>query len=309
MIKLKDRYYIKIVPARGDTVHRFELTRRHILTGAAIAVVVFFGSLGLAGVQVARAHSEMATLRTQTNTQGQALQQIDRQTDQLTRQLQSVQKENQEVQQLMGVRPSKIHAHGTQTSMLPRAGGTVSQVQTKLALLSAESAATKAQTDSIRTLAMRVLNMRHLAEMARARAIADIPSIDPVTGAQIVGCFCYRTYPSVEFHEGVDLGADEGDTVHVSAAGTVVAAGWDGEYGQKIVVDHGNGYQTWYAHLSRIDVTIGQHVFKSEQIGLVGETGFATGPHLHYQVMLHGNAIDPTPYLTGVPANVLASLP
>lgn len=308
MIKLKDRYYIKIVPARGDTVHRFELTRRNILTGAAIAVVVFFGSLGLAGIQVARAHSEMASLRTQTNTQGQALQQIDQKTDQLTRQLRSVQKENQEVQQLMGVRPSKVREQVTKTSMLPSVG-TVSQVQTKLQLLSAESAATKLQTDSIRTLAMRVLNMRHIAEMARARAIADIPSIDPVTGAQIVGCFCYRTYPSEEFHEGVDLGADEGDVVHASAAGTIAAAGWDGEYGEKVVVDHGNGYQTWYAHLSRIDVTIGQHVFKSQPIGLVGETGFATGPHLHYQVMHNGTAIDPTPYLTGVPANVLASLP
>jgi murein DD-endopeptidase MepM/ murein hydrolase activator NlpD len=140
--------------------------------------------------------------------------------------------------------------------------------------------------------------------------IAAIPSIDPVDGAEVVGCFCYRTYPDVEFHKGVDLGAGYGETVRAAAAGTVVAAGWDsGGYGIKVDIDHGNGYHTWYAHLSHADVAIGQHVYKGQSIAEVGSTGFSTGPHLHYQVMLNGSAVDPTPFLHGVPSNVLASLP
>ncbi|MBV8491696.1 MAG: M23 family metallopeptidase, partial [Candidatus Eremiobacteraeota bacterium] len=136
-----------------------------------------------------------------------------------------------------------------------------------------------------------------------------IPSIDPVDGAEVVSCFCYRSYPDAEFHEGVDLGADYGETVRASAAGTVVANGYDGAYGIKVDIDHGNGYHTWYAHLSRAGVEVGQRVYKGETIGAVGATGFATGPHLHYQVMYRGQPIDPAPFLHGVPANVLASLP
>jgi murein DD-endopeptidase MepM/ murein hydrolase activator NlpD len=145
--------------------------------------------------------------------------------------------------------------------------------------------------------------------LTRARMLAEIPSIDPVDGAAVVGCFCYRTSPDTEFHPGVDLGADYGETVRAAAAGTVASADWDGGYGMKVDIDHGNGYHTWYAHLSRIDVKVGQYVRKGENIALVGSTGFSTGPHLHYQVMLNGKAIDPTPYLTGVPSQVLASLP
>jgi murein DD-endopeptidase MepM/ murein hydrolase activator NlpD len=157
---------------------------------------------------------------------------------------------------------------------------------------------------------MRVLNIRRIRDLARAEIIAAIPSIDPVDGAAVVGCFCYRTSPDVGFHKGVDLGADYGETVHAAAAGTIVAAGWDdGGYGNKIDIDHGNGYHTWYAHLSRVEVQIGQHVYKGQTIAQVGSTGFSTGPHLHYQVMLNGTPIDPEPFLHGVPSNVLASLP
>ncbi|MDP9110748.1 MAG: M23 family metallopeptidase, partial [Candidatus Eremiobacteraeota bacterium] len=107
----------------------------------------------------------------------------------------------------------------------------------------------------------------------------------------------------------VDLGANYGEIVRASAAGTIASAGWDGGYGIKVDVDHGNGYHSWYAHLSRVDVQVGQHVFKGQNIALVGSTGFSTGPHLHYQVMLNGIAVDPAPYLDGVPAKVMASLP
>jgi murein DD-endopeptidase MepM/ murein hydrolase activator NlpD len=74
-------------------------------------------------------------------------------------------------------------------------------------------------------------------------------------------------------------------------------------------LNHENGYHTWYAHLSRVAVTPGQRVRKGDVIAFVGATGEATGPHLHYQVMLGGVAIDPQPYLAGVPPRVLATLP
>jgi septal ring factor EnvC (AmiA/AmiB activator) len=304
MIKLKERYYIKIVPQRGDKVHRLELTRRHIMAAAILLGAATFGSLGFAGVQTLRAHAEVASLRTQSA----VIQQIDKKADSLHSQLQAVQKQNQEIQQLIGVKPGRPAASKIQKTSWVRSGSDVSDVGRHIDQLDADSKALAAQSDIDRTLTMRILNIRHIEALSRARMLAYIPSIDPVVGATVIGCFCYRTSPDVEFHKGVDLDADY-QTVRASAAGTVVSADWDGSYGQKIVIDHGNGYQTWYAHLSRIDVHPGQTVYKGQNIAVSGSTGFSTGPHLHYQVMHNGTPIDPSPFLNGVPANVLASLP
>jgi murein DD-endopeptidase MepM/ murein hydrolase activator NlpD len=87
----------------------------------------------------------------------------------------------------------------------------------------------------------------------------------------------------------------------------VAEAGWDGGYGNKLVIDHGNGYETWYAHNSRLLVTAGQQVRKGQQIALVGATGFATGPHVHYEVLLWGKPIDPMQFLNGTPAQLASA--
>lgn len=304
---IDDRYYVKIVPQKGETVHRFEIHRRHIVGTVLVLCIAIFGSIGFAAVQTAHAQSQVSSLKTQTENQQATLKQIDRQTDVLRHELQSVQRQNQEIRQLIGA-PSSTKSRLQKTSWVR--GGTLPAVQARVAALAADSSATQHDSDSIRTLAMRVLNVRHIRDLARAQMIASIPSIDPVDGAEVVGCFCYRTSPDVGFHKGVDLGADYGMSVHAAAAGTIVAAGWDdGGYGNKIDIDHGNGYHTWYAHLSRVDVHVGDRVYKGQAIAAVGSTGFSTGPHLHYQVMLNGEPINPEPFLHGVPSNVLASLP
>ena len=96
------------------------------------------------------------------------------------------------------------------------------------------------------------------------------------------------------FHSGIDLLAAAGAPVRAAGAGTVTFAGWSpGGYGNLVVIDHGNGVSSWYAHLSRIDVTAGAAVTTTTQVGLVGATGNATGPHLHFEVRLRGAVTDP----------------
>ncbi len=251
-----------------------------------------------------------------TASQNARLQTIDRQTSDLRSQLQIVQKQNQQIGQLMGIRPPRHGAprptHITKLSRLnvhSRFSREASQIEDKLRDLAAASDATSVQAAFVRRMTLRILNLRHIEALERTRMLAAIPSIDPVAGAPIVGCFCYRSDPSYEFHPGLDLGASYGDTVRAAAAGTVASADWDGGFGLKVDIDHGNGYHSWYAHLSKALVSAGQHVVKGEPIGLVGSTGFSTGPHLHYQLMLNGSPIDPTAYLSGVPRNVSATLP
>ena len=107
---------------------------------------------------------------------------------------------------------------------------------------------------------------------------------DPFAGAQI-------------FHTGVDISASMGTPVRVAADGIVVSAEWFGGYGKLIIVDHGRGIRTYYAHLSRMDVLPGQEVRMGQIIAASGATGRVTAPHLHYEVRIGGNAVNPHAYL------------
>jgi murein DD-endopeptidase MepM/ murein hydrolase activator NlpD len=125
------------------------------------------------------------------------------------------------------------------------------------------------------------------------------PSLWPVNGT-LSSSFGGRTDPfsgEGAFHTGVDLATPSHTPVHVAADGVVVSAGWSGAYGKRIVVDHGNGLETYYAHLSQWLVVPGQEVRLGEVIGLSGATGRATSPHLHYEVRVRGTAVNPYKYL------------
>jgi murein DD-endopeptidase MepM/ murein hydrolase activator NlpD len=98
-------------------------------------------------------------------------------------------------------------------------------------------------------------------------------------------------------HEGIDIGCAYGTPNRAAAAGTVIHAGWLGGYGNLVVVDHGNGLSTAYAHASSILVHVGQVVAQGETVSLVGSTGNSSGPHLHFEVRVNGTAVDPLAYL------------
>ena len=98
-------------------------------------------------------------------------------------------------------------------------------------------------------------------------------------------------------HEGIDIAAASGTPIHAAASGTVIHAGWLGGYGNLVVLDHGNGLATAYAHASAILVGVGQQVSQGETISLVGSTGRSSGPHLHFEVRVNGTAVDPLGYL------------
>jgi len=126
------------------------------------------------------------------------------------------------------------------------------------------------------------------------------PSVWPVVGKLESG-FGGRRNPfggsAYEFHSGQDIDAATGDPVVAGATGTVTFVGWQNGYGQLIVIDHGGGLTTRYGHLSHIDVTQGQRVERSQFIGRVGSTGRSTGPHLHYEIRINDEPVNPLQYL------------
>lgn len=106
---------------------------------------------------------------------------------------------------------------------------------------------------------------------------------------------------SPDMHEGVDVAAPTGTPVHAMKSGRIEHAGAWGGYGLSVLIAHGSNVRTLYAHLSRIDVSAGDRVDGGQQIGAVGQTGSATGPHLHFEVWRWGRAEDPVPLLGGFP--------
>ncbi len=126
-----------------------------------------------------------------------------------------------------------------------------------------------------------------------------IPAIQPVANkdlTRVASGFGYRidpVYHTRRLHEGMDFTAPVGTDIYATGNGKVVSAGWEQGYGNSIKIDHGFGYETFYAHLSAIHVNVGSSVTRGQVIGLVGNTGKSTGPHLHYEVHQKGRPVNP----------------
>lgn len=127
-----------------------------------------------------------------------------------------------------------------------------------------------------------------------------IPTMWPVSGGRITSYFGGRSDPfegRSKFHEGLDIAADEGKSIRASADGTVVYASYMSGYGNAVIINHGRNLSTLYGHSSRILVKEGQKVKKGDVIAKVGSTGRSTGPHLHFEIRVGGQAVDPQKYL------------
>jgi murein DD-endopeptidase MepM/ murein hydrolase activator NlpD len=150
---------------------------------------------------------------------------------------------------------------------------------------------------------------RSLMRVNLARADADrltaalntVPVRKPVTGEiDLTSPFGIRMDPFIHeaaMHTGLDFRGEIGEPIHATAAGTIAIAGWTGGYGKMVEIDHGNGLATRYGHLSEIDVSVGDKVRIGQVIGKLGSTGRSTGPHLHYETRVNGEAVNPQKFL------------
>lgn len=145
---------------------------------------------------------------------------------------------------------------------------------------------------------------RRVGTMVASRGGERTPSVSgtlawPAYG-EITDWFGGRVHPVLGYwhlHDGLDIGAGWGSPVGAAAAGTVTHAGWNGGYGITVQIDHGDGVETMYAHLSEVTVGYGEWVETGDLIGYVGDTGNSTGPHLHFTVIVGGSPVDPWEWL------------
>jgi murein DD-endopeptidase MepM/ murein hydrolase activator NlpD len=137
----------------------------------------------------------------------------------------------------------------------------------------------------------------------KEQMLACLPAIQPIDGKQLKGIlsgFGMRVHPIykvMKMHTGIDFGAAEGTPIYATGDGIVERAdNLEQGYGNHVVINHGFGYQTLYAHMSRIAATVGQKVKRGQVIGYVGSTGESTGDHLHYEVIKNGVKVNPISY-------------
>ncbi len=137
-------------------------------------------------------------------------------------------------------------------------------------------------------------------EEEKAKGIANVNGIKiavlPVQGT-ISSRYGVSSRIRVSTHTGLDIAATTGTPIKVVSDGTVTFAGWSGSYGKLVKIDHGNGVETWYAHTSKMYVTVGEQVSAGETIAAVGSTGNSTGPHLHFEIRINGKTVNPQNYV------------
>jgi murein DD-endopeptidase MepM/ murein hydrolase activator NlpD len=133
------------------------------------------------------------------------------------------------------------------------------------------------------------------------RTLTNVPVRKPIVGdIDPTSGFGMRIDPFIRapaMHSGLDFRGNTGEPIRATAAGKITEAGWNGGYGKLVEIDHGNGFSTRYGHLSQIEVHVGQHVRSGQTIGRLGSTGRSTGPHLHYETRIDGDAVDPQKFL------------
>jgi murein DD-endopeptidase MepM/ murein hydrolase activator NlpD len=171
------------------------------------------------------------------------------------------------------------------------------QKLTDLSQLTESERAEAGEIDALQAVSAQLADSIRAAQARDTAGSPQTPSssglIWPVSGP-ITSPFGWRWG---RMHEGIDIGVGYGTPIHAAAAGTVIYCGWESGYGNLVVIDHGGNLATAYGHQSSIAVSCGQHVDQGEVIGYVGCTGHCFGPHLHFEVRVDGNPVDPLGYL------------
>ncbi len=181
----------------------------------------------------------------------------------------------------------QYEAEATQQELL------ISRLETDQAALEAAQAQLAKDSEEIATL----IRQKVAAATGVIRGTGIF--VFPVNG-RITSGFGYRRHPILgtsRLHAGVDFGAPTGTTIYAADTGRVIYSGWYGGYGNTVIVDHGGGITTLYAHSSRLFVRVGQSVNQGQAIAAVGSTGLSTGPHLHFEVRQNGSPVNPMAYL------------
>ena len=309
-------FTIKIVPDVSDTIHTIHLSAKMAKIGIAsfaVALVLFIGmfSYGIYTTFFVRSDdAELERLRQVSGMQQEQLLQLSKKADGMQQELDELTQMENELRRMSGtagaadaaaVPADAANAAAAQDGQGgPYMGPDLQNVGTTLTNLETRMAVRRASLQQLKQVLEE--EQQEFAALLPNTPYAlkgvsiTVPSIWPARG-EVSSPFGLRWNGS-DFHPGIDIANDFGTPIVATADGIVTDAGWNaGGYGNKVDIDHGNGIMTRYGHAQSIVVRPGQQVRRGQIIAYMGSTGFSTGPHVHYEVRINGEAVNPAPYL------------
>lgn len=287
------RYTILIANRNTGVVRRVTLARRAAFFGvlglAAIPLLIGLGASSADPAETESLRQSVQSLRLENESYRQA-------TGELADQISSLQSALTQLGDQAELDPAARQALSKLPAVIrSRAAGGGSAVTAPPVASTSPDSTFGVLKNLLSALESRVESVKTKVENQQALARAT-PSIWPVAG-WLSSSFGQRKDPfdqaQTDFHPGLDIAADRGTPVRATADGTVESAGFNGNYGNSVLLDHGYGIGTRFGHLSRIAVHAGQKVRRGEVLGYVGSTGRATSPHLHYEILYSGRPINP----------------
>ena len=297
------RYKIQFIDSEEDVTRTVRLSLRSLRVlavgaGAAVALLTVGVVLSIYTLMNGEMHaSETAQLREANRIQQEQILQVSKKASALQQDLDSLRRAEDGLRAIVGAPPAAAD-ETVQEGMVAPTGGeqhtpTTADLSEALEMIE-EGLSTRRSSIDLLAETMR-REFPGAASYASDSAPHTTPSIWPAAG-YISSPYGLR-FDGTEFHQGIDIAADMGAPIVATADGVVTAAGWNGGYGNMVDVDHGGGIVTRYGHASAVAVTVGQQVRRGEVIAYVGSTGRSTGPHVHYEVRVDGQPVNPAGYL------------
>jgi murein DD-endopeptidase MepM/ murein hydrolase activator NlpD len=309
---LRKHYYIIFVARQEDgELRKIPIPLHYAYIFVAAAVIGLFTVTGMAGSysRMLLKTARFNQVRTERETIRHDYLQMEQAAHEKDVQAASLGSLASEVSALYGLRQGRVGKAPSKLSATPNSSETMSDQQYNQSLDQLLALRSSAMSGEI--MHGRDFTNRFPAGFGGPVNVAYAPTIWPVQGI-VTSSFGSRLDPfngEGAFHTGIDIATNKGDAVRAPADGTVIKAGMGTGYGREVILDHGHGMETLYAHLSGFAVVAGQDVQRGDILGYVGSSGHSTGPHLHYEVRIHDIPVNPAKYLHATPARQLASSP
>ena len=307
-------YTVRIIPDKIDNVKLFTISKhmvKYLIASVVIMFILVIGSLSFAGYAYINNQSDKEHIRElqEANTiQQQQLSELDKKANSLQEDMDQLINLENELKQLSGV---EIDDENTATdenadeSINPEQNGqggpypqplTIENVRNTLNNVESKMSGQRNNMQQLKLELQKAIVMKRQQIAISNQTISVTPSIWPAQG--VVSSPYGLRWGGSDFHPGIDIANDMGTPIRATADGVVSVAGWNsGGYGNMVDINHGNGVMTRYGHASYVVVSAGQQVRRGQIIAYMGSTGFSTGPHVHYEVRINGQAVDPSGYL------------
>lgn len=296
--KINDKYTLMLIPHNGKESKSYNFRSSVIAKiGIVFYILLFFGIIGALRTSIVvydayASQHELAAYRSEKAVQEQKLADLQKENEKMQQEMAEISALENEVRKELGnnKQPSR---GGIDRSQYMGQGG---PLQADIKMIDVYAAQTKNLQAEMQQKKENLSNLLAQLKERNARLNAT-PDIWPTAGGSITSYFGGRSNPfsgyGYDYHPGIDIGNDYGAPIYAGASGQVEFAGWFGGYGRYVKISHGYGYETAYGHMSSIAVSSGDYVKKGEVIGYVGSSGYSTGPHLHYEVIINGQDSDP----------------